>query len=102
VNRAAYDRIEEGMTLAEVEQILGGPQGGYATRNRDITYVNWLPAYPDKVEEGLERKFWWGDRLGVAVDFGEDGHARHKKLTEFDPPTSRGSLFSRVRARLGM
>jgi hypothetical protein len=31
VNRAAFERIEEGMTLGEVEQILGGPSGDYRT-----------------------------------------------------------------------
>src|SRR5262245_39140350 len=29
VTQAAYDRIEKGMTVAEVEKILGGPQGDY-------------------------------------------------------------------------
>jgi hypothetical protein len=32
VNRAACERIKEGMTQAEVEAILGGPSGDYRTR----------------------------------------------------------------------
>jgi hypothetical protein len=32
VTRAAYERIEPGMTQADVEQILGGPPGDYRTR----------------------------------------------------------------------
>ncbi len=31
VNRAAFERIKEGMTRAEVEKILGGPAGDYRT-----------------------------------------------------------------------
>jgi hypothetical protein len=32
VNRGAFERIEEGMTQAEVEAILGGPPGDYRTQ----------------------------------------------------------------------
>jgi hypothetical protein len=32
VNRAAFERIKEGMTKAEVEAILSGPAGDYRTR----------------------------------------------------------------------
>jgi hypothetical protein len=35
VTRAAHERIEEGMTQAEVEAILGGPPGDYRTRPGD-------------------------------------------------------------------
>jgi hypothetical protein len=32
VNRAAFERIEEGMTRAEVHAVLGGPPGDYRTQ----------------------------------------------------------------------
>jgi hypothetical protein len=32
VNRTACERIEKGMTVAQVEQILGGPPGDYRTQ----------------------------------------------------------------------
>jgi hypothetical protein len=37
VTRASFEKIEAGMTLAEVEAILGGPEGDYRTSPTELT-----------------------------------------------------------------
>jgi hypothetical protein len=62
VNRAAYERIEEGMTLADVEAILGGPPGDYQTRpSVHYPHIGALEVCPEES--------WEGDELPVQVYF---------------------------------
>jgi hypothetical protein len=70
VNRAACDRIKEGMTRAEVEQILGGPPGDYRTRPG--------PAVPSTFVSAPARLFycheeWRGDGVALWVNFDDRG-----------------------------
>jgi hypothetical protein len=66
VNRAACERIEEGMTQEEVYAILGGPPGNYRTQP---------PAPPPSFAEvyfGGPRRLtevWEGDTGAVTVDY---------------------------------
>jgi hypothetical protein len=67
VNRAAFERIAEGMTPTDVEAILGGPQGDYRTR----------PSHPVvttavHVNIGMEfHQSWVGDEGTVCVTYVE-------------------------------
>jgi hypothetical protein len=67
VTRENRDRIKEGMTLAEVEEILGGPAGDY--RTMPIEY----PEYPSGVPCGSlpsgSLAGWAGDEGAVEVYF---------------------------------
>lgn len=62
VNRAAFERLEEGMSQGEVHAILGGPPGDYRTGPSG-------PRYPHRV---------WGDPPiagHIEMWFGDDGVA---------------------------
>jgi len=80
VNRAAFGRIEAGMTQAEVHATLGIPPGDYRTR----------PHAPPRMWE-LELKFphpglgppheiWNGDEGFVVVQYGPFPPARHDRV----------------------
>lgn len=61
VTRANFERIEVGMTEAEVERILGGPPGVYTNR-------------PDiQAQSGISfRRFWYGDEGNIVIEVGRD------------------------------
>src|SRR5262245_20880261 len=68
VNRAAFERIEEGMSVAEVEKILGGPEGDYR--------VEPTPAFECHFSSGpimMDRRRWQGDEGDVEVCFNRSG-----------------------------
>jgi hypothetical protein len=75
VNRAAYDRIEVGMTPAQVQAILGGPPGDYRTR---LVMTNL------KSGGGLPWSVWQGDEGEVWVSF-EGGVVRYTAFREAVP-----------------
>ena len=56
VTKANFDRIEVGMTLAEVEAILGEP-------------------HPVRIDQGLQ---WYGDRIEIYVEFAGRNTATRK------------------------
>jgi hypothetical protein len=62
VTRVAFDRIQTGMTQAEVEAILGGPPGDYRTRPMDPIYENHRSTDPE-----IEPLQWWGDEGEVLL-----------------------------------
>jgi hypothetical protein len=65
VDRAAFERVEEGMTRAEVHAILGGPPGDYRTGPE-------APAWGGVLSEGSDGRiveFWVGDEGTVMVHF---------------------------------
>jgi hypothetical protein len=61
VTQSAFQRIEEGMTRAEVEAILGGPPGDYCTR----------PPAP-VVYSYVTGERWQGDDVDVWIEFVPD------------------------------
>jgi hypothetical protein len=72
VTRAVYERIKKGMTEAEVEEILGGPPGDYATRPRQWTYRSSFLFYsrmPTAEWDHWKWEKWDGDDVTVWVDF---------------------------------
>jgi hypothetical protein len=91
VNRAAFERVKEGMTQAEVEEILGGPPGDYRTRPHGTNI------YLSRMFSGLDPiiEDWEGDEGSVAVEYepGADGRERVTK-THFEEaaPYSPGLL----------
>jgi hypothetical protein len=61
VTRAAYERIEQGMTNAKVEKILGGPPGDYSTRpQNEIVLIGYRSP---RTQE------WKGDEVTISVFF---------------------------------
>ena len=86
VNRAAFERIEVGMTQSEVEQILGGPPGDYRTR-------------PDDTWRVMVWDEWWlGDEGDVSVGFTPGGAVERAEFSE-KPPYHPGQV-ALVRWRL--
>jgi hypothetical protein len=81
-----FDRIREGMTETEVEQILGGPSGRYTDR---------LIAVP---MSGIMFRDWWiGDEGVVTIEFTLDAPRRvcHKEFAPIAPE----SLAERIRRK---
>jgi hypothetical protein len=78
INQAGFDRITEGMTQREVEEVLGRPPGDYTDR-RDPSYVlNWHKGASHRLEEWLS-----DDGLGLA-GFDEDGRVVEKDFFSAD------------------
>jgi hypothetical protein len=96
VTRAAFEKIEEGMTLAEVEAIMGGPAGSYLAWDCELhldgtpeidgemwdRYLRLKEPRHDREEE------WWGDEGRVFVFFDKGGRVVMKDFC----PGTRGRL----------
>jgi len=94
INRAGYDRITGGMTLPEVQEILGRPPGDFTGR-RDPAYVlDWSMETSHRLEE------WQSDDGLVLVEFDEGGRVVQKKFFAADGWPER-SWKERVRRALG-
>jgi hypothetical protein len=78
VTRAAYERIEDGMTQAEVEAILGGPPGDYRTRPG----ISMDPLV--RSPSGLNEQWWRGDEGEIIVGF-DAGTVRSVSFYETEP-----------------
>lgn len=79
---AAFARIEEGMTAAEVEAILGGPPGDYRTIPPPRTSFSLgvsLGGYSMVIE-----KDWQGNEGDVLVGFDDTGHVVRKDFSPRD------------------
>jgi hypothetical protein len=65
------ERIQNGMTLADVEAFLGGPPGTYTTDGQD-----WSMGMLDNGVRSIThtRRVWVGDNGGIRIDFDEHGH----------------------------
>jgi hypothetical protein len=89
VTKTGYERIEKGMSLAQVEEILGGPEGDYRTRPV-------LTLLPSGV--GLPWAVWQGDAGTAEVSFDRSGSVTLKRFLEAEPP--RPGLIETLRWRL--
>jgi hypothetical protein len=76
VTRAAFDRIEVGMTRAEAEAILGGPPGDYRTRPGG-------PAFEGS-GGGISWDMWCGDEGEIWLAC-EGGRVRTTRFEENEP-----------------
>jgi hypothetical protein len=65
IDPATCARVKPGMTRAEVEALLGGPPGNYATKDIPAAGAMW-PAPP-------EYQIWNGDRGSLEVYFDQGG-----------------------------
>jgi hypothetical protein len=86
-SQADCDRIEVGMSLAEVEHILGGPPGNYGTG----------PSVPPPLPYGnryMSWDEWQGDGGMVLVQFDDDGRVFDK--AHFDLMPRQRSLIERI------
>jgi hypothetical protein len=87
VTEAAFERIEPGMTQAEVEAILGDPPGDYETGRRGLV----LNLYGNGVlMEGGRLEQWGGDEGFIQVGFGEEDTVL---WTQFVPAGRRWNLI---------
>jgi hypothetical protein len=80
VNRAAFERIEKGMTQAEVRAILGGPPGEYHTRPspKSLDLTPWIN---DETDD-WPCEWWLGDRGYVRVVFEPSGAVHQASFVE--------------------
>ncbi|MCI0376235.1 MAG: hypothetical protein L0215_01380 [Gemmataceae bacterium] len=70
INALSFERIQEGMTEKEVEEILGVPAGDYGTK-----------AHPELTVLPLgDRKRWTSDDAQIVVDFDKRGLVVLKRL----------------------
>ena len=70
INEVSAEQIKEGMTLAEVESILGVPAGDYSTRRQivlELSSGSMLSA----------PRYWTSNETSVCVDFDDNGHVVH-------------------------
>jgi hypothetical protein len=84
-----YARIQDGMRRAEVEAVLGGPQGYYST---DPVFCC-VHGQPPPLRGGDRWETWIGDDGEINVVFDEQGEVRWR---DFAPPTHPSSLDGRV------
>jgi hypothetical protein len=76
VTMAAYNRIEKGMSLEEVEAVLGGPEGDYTTGPTEFSGV--LGGGFPCPRALLRERTWTGDELDVSVTFDDADIVRAK------------------------
>jgi hypothetical protein len=98
INKATFHQIGSGMTLAEVEALLGAPPGNYAPPELSevIEAINaWADA--DSPEPRVET--WWSEDGGVIVTFHPDGTGEGAQF--IDVRGGKPPFLERVRQRFG-
>jgi hypothetical protein len=92
INLASFEKIKKGMTLAEVEAILGVAAGDYATEPTTSHCNGWW---------GPGDKEWVGDEGVISVWFDPQGKIMDK---DFSPVSLRPGLnwFERLQMWLGL
>jgi hypothetical protein len=74
MNEATFDRIEVGMSEADVNALLGGPEGDYTTMN-----VLQSPVRPIG-QTGTTAKRWAGNEGSIVIGFHEDNRVAWKQF----------------------
>jgi hypothetical protein len=95
INVATFRGIQHGMTLAEVEAILGVPPGDYRDRTAGWP-VGALFLRND--EDQPVKQEWHSDEASIGAYFNKQGRYVGGGCVNFEPPT----LFQRLRAWLGL
>jgi hypothetical protein len=85
ISQAGCDLINEGMSLADVEVILGCPAGDYHDRDHPVV-VSLLP----RPAPGLVQKVWIGNHGAVVVHFDKNDGVMH---VHFSPELNRAPTF---------
>ena len=95
VSRQECDQLKEGMTREEVEEVIGGPPGHYATRE-------YLPS-PDG-SHYFKYDYWVGDEGMIFVHFDEGGRvsdAVHEDVWLWREPRRGRTFLDGLRASFG-
>jgi len=97
INQETYDRIEIGMTLAEVEAILGGPARNEATGpievDDDVDMPTFLPAL---IITRMRHACWSSNRIQTYVAFDHEHRVMNKAcLRMHRVPESPVDMFRR-------
>jgi hypothetical protein len=100
INPGQYERIREGMTLADVNLIIGGPPGDYHPGNLG-TRVRVIDGRDDFGEDlRLTQMYWSGAEYEIGVLLDRDGIVVARQLTEIASPRQ-PSWLERLRQTLG-
>jgi len=89
IDAASYERIKTGMSLEEVEAILGVPEGDYSTlglTQKSEINLSWLAIGQgrDIMLGRTETCQWSSNFAAIRVDF-KDGHVRHARFVKLTP-----------------
>jgi hypothetical protein len=95
VSHLGWEGIEVGMTQTEVEQVLGGPPGNYASTPYGIMRRQIVPQGATSLKE------WRGEEGVIDVWFGLDGKVVDAYWVELGYPIHE-SLLTRLRRWLGI
>jgi hypothetical protein len=88
-SQADCDRIEIGMTRAQVEHVLGGPPGDYCTQ----------PTSPHSLSMYAAWDKWLGDGGTIVVDYDGDGRVSFKVHFDHELVIRRRSWIERIMSR---
>jgi hypothetical protein len=94
IDEASLWLIKEGMTLEEVEEILGGPPGNYGSRPKEVDFP-WSMKRP---EDALVKE-WYTDEFWVGVFFDKSNRVL---AAEGTGGLKRASFFERFCRSLGL
>jgi hypothetical protein len=98
ISQETCSRINVGMTLAEVETVLGGPAGAYTFDRQDWSGGLLGIAVPT-VKYPYTRKVWVSDEGGIIVDFDKD---QQVVAQNWCPGPRSRSFFARLVSRFGL
>ncbi len=99
ITRANVEKIQVGMSLAEVQTILGGPPRLEASLERRFGWNLDVQQPPAGAEITVATHTWVGQHAKVEV--GVNGDGRVISLATRHPADDDGSLFDSLRRRLG-
>jgi hypothetical protein len=92
INRANFERIKKGMTLREVEAIIGAPAGDYTTEPTSIVDDGWYVSGD---------KEWVDDEGAISVWFDPQGRIRDMSFVPVRPRTGL-TWLERLQMRVGL
>jgi hypothetical protein len=94
-----YGKIREGMSLQQVQALLGCPPGFYGDGSGTRTF--WVKAgVPEALDSSSVRE-WANDTCRILVLVDEHSAVRGKLFLEAEPPPYEGTFLDRLRAWLG-
>jgi hypothetical protein len=98
--RATFEQVRAGMTLEEVEAIVGGPPGVYTDRPVPITFLSVGFIAGSSYTEVHRIHQWAADDGTLEVFIGRDGRAALVSVD--DPLPDTRPFIQRLRSRLGL
>jgi hypothetical protein len=97
INEAAYERIEDGMTPAEVEAVIGLPPGDYRSDPaRPRAYAEFMP------QQGVRVLEWVGDDSNIQVRVDERTGRVVSKIMGEPLPSPLRAAWDQVRSWLDL